>query len=192
MRRYLGWVLPLLSLPVLLLLGYGLTRDTFILPSPLVGNEAPPFRLETFDGDTLGLTDLRGRVVVINFWASWCGPCRVEHPALLNIESLYARDEVALIGIANRDRRVDSERFLAALGGNWTQLIETNNTALDYGVYGLPETFFIDREGRVARKRVGAVVWETARATIDSLLAGPVAEVGDEGSSVPAVDEQGS
>lgn len=177
MRRHLGWLLPLLALPVLGLLAYGLTRDTFILPSPLVGNEAPPFVLETFEGDTLSLTDLRGRVVVINFWASWCGPCRVEHPALLNIERSYDADEVVLLGIPNRDRRVDSERFIAALGGDWTQLIETNNTALDYGVYGLPETFFVDRKGNVSRKRIGAVVWDSARATIDSLLAAaPMAE----------------
>ncbi|MEN8145094.1 MAG: redoxin domain-containing protein [Gemmatimonadota bacterium] len=171
MRRHLGWLLPLLALPVLGLLLFGLTRDTFVLPSPLVGNEAPQFTLEKWEGDTLSLADLRGRVVVVNFWASWCGPCRVEHPALLNIERNYDPAEVVLVGIPNRDRRSDSERFLAALGGDWTQLIEAEYTALDYGVYGLPETFFIDQQGVVVRKRVGAVAWNTARATIDSLLA---------------------
>lgn len=190
MRRHLGWILPLLTLPVLGLLGYGLTRDTFTLPSPLVGNEAPPFALETFRGDTLSLTDLRGRVVVINFWASWCGPCRVEHPGLLNIERLYDSEEVVLLGIPYLDRRADSERFMTAFGGDWMQLVDpSNRTAIDYGVYGPPETFFIDQNGTVVRKRIGAMRWDAARATIDSLLAeSPVAESRDQNADLSAAN----
>ncbi|MFQ5889115.1 MAG: TlpA family protein disulfide reductase [Gemmatimonadota bacterium] len=173
MRRGVRWLLPLLALPFLALLAFGLTRDTFVLPTPLIGEAAPAFHLETLDGDSLALEELRGQVVVLNFWASWCLPCRGEHDVLRRAEEEYAGRDVRIVGVVYQDSRVNARRFLEQLGGGWTSVLDpATRTAIDYGVYGVPETFFLDREGRVAYKQVGPLTWEIVSARVDSLLAG--------------------
>ncbi len=174
MRGMKSWLLPLAAIPFLALLAYGLTRDTFVLPSPLEGRPAPEFRLATMSGDSLSLEDLRGRVVVLNFWASWCVPCRVEHPALLQAHNTYDPAEALVVGVVYQDSRRNAQRFLDRFGGGWASVLDPGTrVAIDFGVYGVPETFFIGRDGSIARKHIGPVNWELVRTTVDSLLALP-------------------
>lgn len=178
------WLLPLSVVPVILLLAFGLSRDATVLPSALVGSEAPDFHLETIAGDTVSLDDLRGHVAILNFWASWCLPCRDEHPILVRASETWP-DDVVVAGVLYQDSRASALRFMQRLGGDWPSGMDpASRTAIDYGVYGVPETFFLSRDGRVARKHIGPITWQVVESAVDSLLsvpAGPTAE--------PAVDD---
>ena len=157
-----------------MLLAFGLSRDPTVIKSPLVGRPARDFSLRTLNGSgTVQLAHLRGQVVVINFWASWCGECRVEHPALMAAWDRYRDQGVVFLGIAFGDRTADSKAYLAELGGDWPQLADPGErTALAYGVSGVPETFVIGPDGRVVYKRVGGVVYGDLTDQIERLLPG--------------------
>jgi cytochrome c biogenesis protein CcmG, thiol:disulfide interchange protein DsbE len=157
-----------------MLLAFGLSRDPTVIKSPLVGRPAPDFSLHTLNGSgTVQLSRFSGQVVVINFWASWCTDCRVEHPALMAAWDRYRDQGVVFLGIAFGDRTADSKAYLAELGGDWPQLADPDErTALAYGVYGVPETFVIGHDGRVAYKRVGGVVYGDLTDQIERLLPG--------------------
>jgi len=177
-RKTLAWGLPLLAIPILGLLAYGLTRpDRYVLPSALIGLPAPQFRLADLQdpADTLSLERFGGRVVVLNFWASWCGPCVAEHPFLSDLVEVYDPDDVQLLGILYQDTPERGRAFIERYGGGWPTVIDPESrTAIPYGVYGPPETFIVSPEGAIAYKLVGPVVESTypaVRATIDSLLA---------------------
>lgn len=173
------WVAALLAAAFLGLLGFGLTRDARELPSALVGEEAPVASGQTLSGDSLSLAGLRGEVVVLNFWASWCVPCRAEHGVLRRVERVYGGDDVQVVGVVYQDGRDAAVRFMERLGGEWPSLVDPGSRiAIDFGVYGVPETYFISPDGTVARKHVGPVTWDLVRSTVDSLLAdtGPQAE----------------
>lgn len=167
----LGGVLSAVGL-LTIVLAYGLSRDPAIIRSPLLGRAAPAFQLRTLDGSQIvNLDDLRGQVVIINFWASWCAECKVEHGALAAAWDRYRDQRVVVLGIAFQDRPSESLAYLGEYGGDWPQLADPGDrTAIAYGVYGVPETFVIGPDGRVAAKRVGAVtyVWLTDR--IERLL----------------------
>jgi cytochrome c biogenesis protein CcmG/thiol:disulfide interchange protein DsbE len=154
------------------LLGFGLSRDPTVIRSPLIGRAAPDFSLRTLDGDrTVDLADLRGQVVVINFWASWCRECRVEHGALAAAWDRYRDQRVVLVGIAFQDRAAASRAYVGELGGDWPQLVDPGErTALAYGVYGVPETFVIGPDGRVAAKWVSSVTYPWLTEQIERLL----------------------
>lgn len=166
------WLPPLLALPFLALLAFGLTRDPRVLPSPLPGRPAPDFALETLEGDSIRLADFRGRAVILNFWASWCPPCVQEHPVLVRASRTWDPSEAIVIGVLYQDAPANGRRFIERWGGDWpTALDPGTETAIDFGVYGPPETFFIGPDGRVARKRIGPVTWEMVKETVDSLVA---------------------
>lgn len=166
------WLPPLLALPVLALLAFGLTRDARTIVSPLPGRPAPAFALETLGGDTLRLADLEGRAVVLNFWASWCIPCQQEHPVLARATETWEPEEAIVAGILYQDRPENGRRFMRRWGGEWPSGVDPGSRiAIDYGVYGVPETFFIGPDGRVARKHIGPVTWEVVKSTLDSLVA---------------------
>jgi len=154
------------------LLGFGLTRNPSFLQSPLVGRRAPDFALPTLDGSrVIRLSNLRGQVVVINFWASWCAACREEHPNLLAAWQRYADQGVVLLGIDFEDSPTAAKAFMTQMGGNWPTLSDPGSrVALDYGVYGVPETFFIGRDGVVDLKRVGPSSYELLTLEIQRLL----------------------
>lgn len=170
------------------LLGFGLTRDPFVLPSPLVGSHAPAFSLEVMEPpelgpgaqwrppfdppDTVRLADLKGRVVVVNFWASWCLACREEHAPLSRTAEAYRERRVRFFGILYQDRPPSARQWIRQMGGQSypTLLDPGSRTAIDFGVYGVPETYFIGRDGRVADKHVGAITEKALRERIDSLL----------------------
>ena len=175
-RRRRGWVavggvVAAVAL-VASLLAFGLSRDPTQLRSPLVAKAAPDFALPTLDGGrTVRLADLRGQVVVLNFWASWCAECRVEHPALQAAWDRFRDQGVVFLGVPFQDAPSASKAYAAAVGGDWPLLADpSSSTALAYGVYGVPETFFIDARGRVASKHVGPVSYEQLIDEVSRLL----------------------
>jgi cytochrome c biogenesis protein CcmG/thiol:disulfide interchange protein DsbE len=155
-------------------LGFGLSHDPGIIRSPLVGKPAPEFALRTLDGDrTVRLSDLRGQVVVVNFWASWCRECRVEHLALAEAWERYRDQGVVFLGITFQDSPSASRAYLDELGGGWPILEDPGSAAaIAYGVFGVPETFVISRDGRVGQRHVGAVAYEGLVEEIDRMLRG--------------------
>ncbi len=154
------------------LLSFGLSRDPAVIRSPLIGRPAPDFALQTLDGSrTVRLSDLRGQVVVINFWASWCRDCRVEHPALTAAWQRYRESGAVVLGVAFQDRKDDSTAFARELSIDYPLLQDPDSrTALAYGVYGIPETFFVSPDGRLAHKHIGAVPYEVLSGQITRLL----------------------
>jgi cytochrome c biogenesis protein CcmG, thiol:disulfide interchange protein DsbE len=161
------------AVPIVMLLGYGLTRDPRHIASPLPGRAAPDFALPALEqGDSIKLSELRGNVVVVNFWASWCIPCRDEHPILLQAAQTYQPKGVKFIGIAYNDKPEDSKRWLNELGKNYPSLVDAGaRTAIDYGVSGVPETFILDKQGVVAFKKFGPITTNEITQKLDSLLA---------------------
>ena len=153
------------------LLGFGLTRDARKLPSALVGQPVPAFSAPTLSGDTLRSESLRGEIVVLNFWASWCIPCRQEHGVLRIAERRYDEDRVRIVGVVYQDRPEAARRFMRRLGGDWPSILDPGSrVAIDYGVYGVPETFFLAPDGVVAKKHIGPVTLDVVESTVDSLL----------------------
>ncbi len=144
------------------LLAYGFTTDPRAIPSVLTGKPAPDFSLTLFDGRTVRLSDFRGKVVFINFWASWCPPCRAEARLLEQSWQRYKDQGVVFLGVDIQDREEDARRFIQEFGVTYMNGRDPyNRIAIDYGVYGIPETFFIDREGQITYKHIGALGWET-------------------------------
>ncbi len=171
-RRWIRWAIPLAVLPVLILLGYGFRTDPRAIPSPLIGKPAAPFSLTTFDGTPISLEGLRGRVVVLNFWASWCQPaCYEEAPALERGWQAYKDRGLMMVGVDIQDKEEPAKRFLAQFGHTFPNAPDpAGRVSIDYGVYGVPETFFIDRAGRVRFKHVGAVTDATIKKHVETLL----------------------
>ncbi|OLC29917.1 MAG: hypothetical protein AUH31_05740 [Armatimonadetes bacterium 13_1_40CM_64_14] len=146
-------------IPLLLVLASGLRRDPRALPSPLVGRLAPPFDLQLFSGGRLRSAELRGRLVVLNFWASWCVPaCTDEAPALQTIWEKYRAKGVTVVGVNIQDREAPARAFIQRFGQTFPAGVDPRGLiSIDYGVYGVPETYVIDRSGRTVYKYAGAV-----------------------------------
>ena len=140
---------------------FGLERDPSAIPSTLVGKPVPEFRLPPVKGRTLGLasSDLRGDVSLVNVFASWCTACRAEHPLLMRLKTDRT---VHIHGIDYKDKPDDAANWLDTLGDPYlrTGADIDGRVAIDWGVYGVPETFVVDRRGRVAFKLVGPVTEE--------------------------------
>ena len=173
MSRRVRWLLPLAALPLLALLAYGFRTDPRDIPSPLVGRPAAPFALTAFDGARVDLAALRGKVVVLNFWASWCNPaCYDEAPVLERLWRTYRERGVVVVGVDIQDTDEAAQKFINAFGLTFKNSPDRGGKiSVDYGIYGVPETFFIDRAGRIHRKHVGAVTDEVFRETVETLLA---------------------
>lgn len=173
----------LFALPVIALFAWGMTRDAGFIPSPLPGRAGPTFALEVFAGgespiarplgDTISLESLRGQVVVVNFWASWCLACRDEHSDLSATALRYAGQPVQFVGVLYQDRVDPALRWIEQMGGQTYPSVNDprSRAAIGYGLYGVPETFILDAEGRVAHKQTGAITAGILRRVVDSLLA---------------------
>jgi cytochrome c biogenesis protein CcmG/thiol:disulfide interchange protein DsbE len=156
----LRWLIPLSAVPVLALLAYGFRTDPRAVPSPLVERPAPAFSLARLEGDgAVSLADLKGKVVVVNFWASWCYPACYEEAPVLEAAWRRWRDRgVVFVGVNMQDTDERAREFVRRFEFTFPNVVDRDGrTVIDYGVYGVPETFVIDREGRIAKKIVGAV-----------------------------------
>jgi cytochrome c biogenesis protein CcmG/thiol:disulfide interchange protein DsbE len=169
-----------IAIPVIALLAFGMTRDPRDIPSPLPGRDAPDFTLASFGAaepggagraDSVHLGALRGDVVVVNVWASWCLACRDEHPVLREVGSRYAGTDVHFLGMLYNDNVNNGRRWIREMGGQSYPALEDPGarTAIDYGVYGVPETFFVGRDGRVAYKHTGPITESVLLAKIEEL-----------------------
>jgi len=155
--------------------------DPTVTQSPLIDRPAPDVEMASFDGgDAVRLSDYRGDIVVVNFWASWCLSCRAEHDALLRAAANYEDLGVAFVAVNYQDAPGPATGFLADLGRSEQTVYvvdEGSRTAFEFGVLGLPETFFIDRSGIIVGKVSGPVTYELLAATIESIALGEV--IGD-------------
>ena len=141
--------------PLLVFLAMGLGQDPRKVRTPMVGRDAPDFTLPTVDGgESIRLSALEGRPVVINFWATWCVPCYAEHKVL--IDGAQSRPDVAFLGIVYQDEAQRVRGFLQQNGSAYPSLMDAGGAAaISYGVYGVPETFFIDASGTIVAKHEG-------------------------------------
>ena len=137
----------LIVAPLLIFLALSFGKDPRALDSPLVGKTAPNFALQTLDGEMVQLEDFRGQPIFLNFWATWCQPCLVEHP-ILQAGARQFDGRVQFLGVVYHDDTAKIQRFIDAKG-EWgpTLLDHDGSVAVSYGVYGAPETFFIDANG---------------------------------------------
>jgi cytochrome c biogenesis protein CcmG/thiol:disulfide interchange protein DsbE len=167
--RLLRWlILPVLLVPLTRVLFTGFGRDPSHIPSPLIGQPMPSFALTTLDGQPLDSASLRGKPVLLNFWASWCGPCVEEFPLLKRALAEHADDRLAVVGIVYQDNSESARAFLARHGdGGWPSLTDADSrTALNFGVTGPPETYFVDANGVVRAKQIGPLDTRTLNAKL--------------------------
>jgi cytochrome c biogenesis protein CcmG/thiol:disulfide interchange protein DsbE len=171
-RRAWRWLVPLSAVPVLAVLAYGFLLDPRSIPSPLVGRAAAPFTLTAFDGSPVSLEAWRGKVVVVNFWASWCKPaCYDEAPVLERAWRTYRDRGLVVVGVDMQDTPEAARAFIRQFELTFPNAPDDGGkVAVEYGVYGVPETFFVDRTGTIRAKHVGAVTDEVIRATLEPLL----------------------
>jgi cytochrome c biogenesis protein CcmG, thiol:disulfide interchange protein DsbE len=170
MTRHL---LPLgIFVVLVVVLGVGLSLNPREVPSPFIGRPAPDFRLPHLQQpeQSFSPAELKGRVWVLNVWASWCAPCREEHPLM----TALARSRIApLVGLNYKDKREDAIRWLKQYGDPYLVSVSDidGRVGIDYGVYGVPETYVIDQQGVIRYKRVGAVTPEILKEKIAPLIA---------------------
>ncbi len=172
-RRRLLYAVPIAAFTALaVVLAWGLTRNAQEIPSALIGRPVPEFTLPPVEGRTLGFSsgDLRGEVSLVNVFASWCVACRAEHPLFMRIA---ANKTVPLHGLNYKDRPDDVAKWLDTLGDPYTRTGDDLNgrVAIDWGVYGVPETFVVSADGRIAYKYIGPVSEEALANTILPLIA---------------------
>ncbi len=152
------------------LIGLGLLT-TSQKSGPLSGGQAPSFSLPLFDGGQFSLESQRGRVVVLNFWASWCAPCRSEAPALVSVWENYRDQEVTFVGIAYQDTKGKAQEFIDQFAITYPNgLDERDQIAKAYRVRGVPETFFITRDGQVDGVHIGLISEDILTARLEALL----------------------
>jgi cytochrome c biogenesis protein CcmG/thiol:disulfide interchange protein DsbE len=171
MRRLLYLVPVLVFLAVGIGLAVGLTRDPGTLPSALIDHPVPVFELPPLEGygDGLSSEDLKGQVSLVNVFASWCVPCRVEHPVLMKL----AESGVRIYGINYKESADQAQAWLAELGTPFQKIGADRNgrVGIEWGVYGVPETFVVDAEGRIRHKQVGPIQARDLEQTLLPILA---------------------
>ena len=144
--------------PILALLAFGFSRDARYITSPLIAKPAAPFAITLFDGRKLTSEDLRGKAVFLNFWASWCPPCRDEARDLETAWQNVKGKNMVFVGVALQDTDQNAREFLKEFNVTYPNgKDESEKIAVDYGTWGIPESFFIDPQGRITYKHVGGI-----------------------------------
>jgi cytochrome c biogenesis protein CcmG/thiol:disulfide interchange protein DsbE len=177
MRKSLRFLIPLVVFVGLVgLLFYGLGTDPRKVPSPLIDKPAPQFALPALDDPkaTVSNADLKGKVSLVNVWATWCVSCRAEHQELMRLAKL---DGIQILGLNYKDDRDDAMRWLETYGNPYVvnAFDADGRVGIDWGVYGTPETFLVDQDGIIRYKQIGPIdqqAWEkTLRPMIEKLKA---------------------
>ena len=158
-----GWHITLvLGVVGLLTLFYeGLWGDPKALPTVLIGTPAPVFAgPEVHSGELISSNRFQGKVIVINFWASWCQECKLEHKNLLEINERFSKNpNFVMLGINYQDNEKDALKYLEVYGSNFQHVRDLKGAiAIDYGVYGVPETFVFDQQGIIRYKQIGPII----------------------------------
>ena len=171
MPAFVRYLTPLvLFLALAALLYAGLYRDPRVVPSPLVGKAAPEFALPDLKNPAtqIALDNFKGQVTLLNVWATWCSGCRAEHPLLMRL----AEQGVRIYGLDYKDNRNDALRWLQQYGYPYiaNAFDETGRVGIDWGVYGTPETFVIDKQGVIRYKHIGPVTVDAINDTIMPLI----------------------
>lgn len=170
MRRLLYLIPVAVFVAVGIGLAVGLTRDPSTLPSALLDQPVPQFELPALaGGEGLASEDLKGRVSLVNVFASWCVPCRVEHPVLMRL----AEEGVPIFGINYKDPPDKAQAWLAELGDPFEKIgaDRDGRVGIEWGVYGVPETFVIDAQGRIRHRHVGPIQARDLEQTLLPILA---------------------
>jgi len=161
---------------VTLLLAVGLRSGDSQAASPLQGRAAPDFTLPGLDGGphtAVRLSSLRGQVVVVNFWASWCTECHTEQAALNQTWQRFRNAGVVMVGVNFQDAAGDARDYAARVGASYPLVVDrSSRTALDYGLRGIPETFVVDRHGALVHRLIGPVTADRLAGLISPLLDG--------------------
>ncbi len=162
---------------ILFVMAKAFGTDPHAVPFMLDGKPAPAFRIKRLDnGEFVSLSDYAGRPLVINFWATWCGPCKQEHPVLEAGAKRFA-DRVAFLGIVFEDTEENTKQFLAQHGWSLTQLFDPKSTvAVDYAVAGVPETYFVTKQGVIRGKYAAPLDDYTLNARVSEILEDPAIE----------------
>ncbi len=166
------FLIPLLLFVVLVgFLAVGLNRDPHEVPSPLIGKQAPAFELPQLADPqkTFSPESMKGKVWILNVWASWCVACREEHPVLVELGKLQI---APIIGLDYKDKRDDAMTMLARQGNPYVlSAFDANGrVGIDYGVYGVPETYVIDQVGVIRFKHIGPITMELLNKKMIPLL----------------------
>ena len=152
-------------------LAVGLTHDPREVPSPFIGRPAPAFKLEQLHDGKLAFApeDMKGKVWLLNVWASWCVSCRIEHPLLVDMAD---KQLVTIVGLNYKDKREDGVEWLAKFGNPYalSAFDVDGKVGIDYGVYGVPETFVIDKQGVIRFKQIGPITPEALEKTLLPLI----------------------
>jgi cytochrome c biogenesis protein CcmG/thiol:disulfide interchange protein DsbE len=170
--RSLKFVIPLVVfLALAAFLAVGLTRDPREIPSPFIGRAAPGFKLEQLADASAAFTpeEMKGKVWLLNVWASWCVACRVEHPLLVEMSKQKA---VPIVGLNYKDKRDEGLQWLRRFGDPYSLSAYDvdGKVGIDYGVYGVPETFVIDKQGVIRYKQIGPITPEALEKKIMPLV----------------------
>ena len=173
MTRYLRFLVPLAIFFILVVLLYrGLSLDPKRVPSPLIGKPMPEFSLPRLKDPaaTLGDSDLKGKVSILNIWATWCVSCRAEHEVLLQLANTGMVD---IYGLNYKDERTAAQQWLRQLGDPYVAnaFDADGRTGIDWGVYGAPETFIMDKQGIIRHKHIGPLTVDDLNTTILPLIA---------------------
>jgi cytochrome c biogenesis protein CcmG/thiol:disulfide interchange protein DsbE len=174
--RWVGYGVALAGVVFAVVLASRFGVDPGLVDSPLLGKPAPDFTLAPLEGgDTVSLSELEGEIVVVNFFASWCLECRNEHQAITSTADAFADEGVTFVQISYQESPPLSLQYLAEAGRSEAALYLADpgsRTAIAYGVFGIPETFFIDEEGTVVGKIIGESDAMTLGGTIDAIKRG--------------------
>jgi cytochrome c biogenesis protein CcmG/thiol:disulfide interchange protein DsbE len=169
-RRFLVYA-ALLPFVVLGAAGFALFMRGPTISPTTIGSVAPDFSLVDLDGNMVHLADLRGQPVIVNFWASWCGPCVDEFPLLKSVADQHTSDGLVVLGIVYQDRSEAARAFMEQNGGTWQALMDPDDrVARAYNIFGPPETYFVGRDGTIVARHIGQLTAASLDAKVAAIM----------------------